>query len=148
MCLLGMVAGRASLVCLLVGVLAWRAGLVGLVPKQGRDPNVSAHFRVAARICLGSVLGRHDRDPNMSTHIRIAAVLWDETIKSLCVCVYFCVNFVSGRGWDLHSACAPQARPRSECEHSHSDRGRALGRVWVRVNEINNGGESLGTGGG
>ena len=23
--------------------------------------------------------------------------------------------------------CAPQARPRSECEHSHSDRGRALG---------------------
>ena len=84
MCLLGMVAGRASLVCLLVGVLAWRAGLVGLVPKQSRDPNVSAHFRVAARICLGSVLGRHDRDPNMSTHIRIAAVLWDETIKSVC----------------------------------------------------------------
>ena len=66
----------------------------GLVPKQGRDPNVSARFRVAARICLGSVLGRHDRDPNVSTHFRIAAVLWDQIIKSSCVCVYFCVNFV------------------------------------------------------
>ena len=94
MCLLGMVAGRASLVCLLVGVLAWRAGLVGLVPKQGRDPNVSAHFRVASRIGLGFVLRRHDRDPNVSTHIRIAAVLWGQTITSLYVCAYICVNFV------------------------------------------------------
>ena len=66
----------------------------GLVPKQGRDPNVSAHFRVAARICLGFVLGRHDRDPNVSTHIRIAALLWDQTIKGLCVFVLMCVFFV------------------------------------------------------
>ena len=66
----------------------------GLVPEQGRDPKVSAHFRVAARICLGFVLGRHDRDPNVSTHIRIAAVLWGQTITSLYVCAYICVNFV------------------------------------------------------
>ena len=30
-------------------------------------------------------------------------------------------------GWRAVGLCAPQARPRSECEQSHSDRGRALG---------------------
>ena len=57
---------------------------------------MNAHFRVAARICLGSVLGRHDRDPNVSSHIRIVAVLWEQTIRSVCVCVcvYVCVIFV------------------------------------------------------
>ena len=38
----------------------------GLVPEQGRDPNVS-------------------------TPIRIATVLWDQIIKSLCVCGNVCV---------------------------------------------------------
>ena len=39
----------------------------------------------------GFVLRRNYRDPNVSTHIRIAAVLWDETIKGLCVCAHVCV---------------------------------------------------------
>ena len=50
--------------------------LNGLVPEQGHDPNV------------------HDRDPNVSTHIRIVVVLWDQTIKGLCVFVLMCVFFV------------------------------------------------------
>ena len=37
-----------------------------------------------------------DRDPNVSTHIRIAAVLWDETIKGLCVCAHVCVFLFNG----------------------------------------------------
>ena len=45
-------------------------------------------FPFLSPLCLGSVLSRHDRDPKMSTHIRIAAVLWDETIKSLCLCLF------------------------------------------------------------
>ena len=40
---------------------------------------------------LGFVLRRHDRDPNVSTHIRIAVVLWDQTIKSVCVCLCLCL---------------------------------------------------------
>ena len=64
--------------------------------KQGRDPNVSTHFRMAARICLGFVLGRHGRDPNVSTHIRIAALLCYQTIKSLCACAYFVLILFNG----------------------------------------------------
>ena len=64
--------------------------------RSNRAPNVSTHIRIAAGICstFSFVLRRHDRDPNVSTHIRIAAVLWDQTIKSFCVCVcaYVCVN--------------------------------------------------------
>ena len=41
---------------------------------------------------FGFVLRKHDRDPNVSTHIRIAAVLWDQTIKSLCVCLCLCLT--------------------------------------------------------
>ena len=51
-------------------------------------PQMPPLFPFLSPLCLGSVLSRHDRDPKVSTHIRIAAVLWDETIKSLCVCVY------------------------------------------------------------
>ena len=62
----------------------------------------------------------------------------------MCVCVYVCVNSFNGlfleQGRDpnvsIHirveaGICirlrAPCAQPRSECEHSHSDRGHALG---------------------
>ena len=43
---------------------------------------------------LGFVLRKHDRDPNVSSHIRIAAVLWDQTIKSLCMFVLMFVLIV------------------------------------------------------
>ena len=67
----------------------------GLAPEHSRGPNVSAHIQVAAGICIRLVLRRHDRDPNVSTHIRIAAVLWDQTIKSLCVFVLmFVLSFL------------------------------------------------------
>ena len=37
---------------------------------------------------LGFVLRRHERHPNVSTHIGIAAVLWDQTIKSVCAVMF------------------------------------------------------------
>ena len=36
---------------------------------------------------LGFVLHRHERNQNVNTHIGIATVLWDQTIKSLCMFV-------------------------------------------------------------
>ena len=59
---------------------------------------------VCAYVCVNSFNGlvpEQGRDPNVSARIQVAAGIWIRL-------------------------CAPQARPRSEGEHSHSDRGLAL----------------------
>ena len=85
--------------------------------RHDRDPNVSAHIGIAAGIsfAFGFVLRRHDRDPNVSTHIRIAS---GSEINPLKVCVCLCLCLCEFVEWFRSSA-----RPRSECECSHSGRG-------------------------
>ena len=142
----------------------------GLVPEQGRDPNVSAHIRVAALLwdqtikqkntnmstntqTFNGLIPKHGRDPNVSAHIRIAVVpaenqpnadpsrdlKYKNTLRKF-------QNFLrktqpnSSPSRDpnvsthIQIAVVPaehkvecRSQPRPECEHSHSDRGRACG---------------------
>ena len=83
---------------------------------SNRGRALETHVCVYSCLCLFNLVDglvpEQSRDPNVSAHIRGA--------------VGICIRL-----------CAPQARPRSECEHSHSDcgqcehshsdRGRALG---------------------
>ena len=67
-----------------------------------RDPNVSAHIRIAVVPAEHKLETDPSRDPKVSTHLRIAALLWDQTIKQ-------------------------KITNMSTKKHSYSDRGYALG---------------------